>query len=352
MKTSLASSSGPWRLALLAGFAFAAVSPLAAETDKSIHKTFDVAPGGNLVVDIGSGGIDVQGTTGSQVVIDFTRRVSAGSEEEEERILREQEVTIEQTGNTVTIRSKHSRGGNSGSWWSSLFGGSNNRKFHLKVSVPDKFNVDLKTSGGGIDVAQLTGTVKTNTSGGGLGFKTITGDIDGRTSGGGIDLDHCKGTIVVHTSGGGIDVADSEGPLDVDTSGGGITIDTHHGNVKAVTSGGGIRLGDIAGNVEAHTSGGSIRADITIQPTADCRLDTSGGGITVTLPGNVAMNIDAATSAGHVSSELPVTITGEHKKDHLRGTINGGGPELHLRSSAGGIDINKGADTNVAAVEK
>lgn len=351
MKTSLVALLAPRRLALLAGFVAASVSPLVADTEENINRTLDVSPGGTLVVDISAGGIEVAGTSGSQVVIEFTRKVSAGSEEEEKRILADHVVTIDQTGNTVSIRARGPKGNGGGSFWKWVFGGGTSRKFHLKVSVPEQFNVDLKTSGGGIDVARLTGTVKTNTSGGGLDFADITGDIRGHTSGGGIDVDRCKGDVEVSTSGGGIDANDGEGRLSLNTSGGGISVDRHRGDVKVHTSGGGIRCGDIAGNVDAHTSGGSIHVELTVPPSGNCRFDTSGGGITVTVPGNVAVNIDAATSGGSVSTGLPVTITGEHKRSRLRGTVNGGGPELHLRSSGGSISINQGPDA-VAAVER
>lgn len=348
MNTSLVALLAPRRLALLAGCVAALASPLAADTEENINRTLDVTPGGNLVVDISAGGIDVVGTTGSQVVIEFTRKVSAGSEEEEKRILAEHVVTIDQTGNTVSIRARGPNHGGGGSFWKWMFGGGTSRKFHLKVSVPEQFNVDLKTAGGGIDIARLTGTVKSNTSGGGLDFADITGDIKGHTSGGGIDLNRCIGDVDVSTSGGGIRADDGEGPLSLNTSGGGISVDRHRGDVKVHTSGGGIHCGDIAGNVDAHTSGGSIRVELTVPPTGDCRFDTSGGGITVTVPGNVAINLDASTSGGSVSTELPVTITGEQKRSRLRGTVNGGGPELHLRSSGGSISINRGPDASVA----
>jgi hypothetical protein len=320
---------------VLAGFVAAAVLPLAAGTEDTIRKTFDVAPGSNLTVDINIGGIEVNGGAGSQVVIEYTRKVSAGSEEEEERILREHVVTIDQSGDTVSIHARGPRGGGSGgSWWRNLFGRGISRNFHLKVTVPEAMNVQLKTSGGGIDVGAITGTVKANTSGGGLDFADVTGDINGHTSGGGIDLDRCKGTVKVHTSGGGIRSSGGEGALSVNTSGGGITIRSHRGDVNG------------------HTSGGGIHVDFLQQPESDCRLDTSGGGVTVTLPANVAVNLDAQTSGGGVNSELPVTVTGEHKRSQMRGTINGGGPEVHLRSSGGSIHVKKGPSADLAELER
>lgn len=336
---------------LLAFAGLMAATPLVADTEDNITRTFTAAPGQKLVVDVGSTSIDVRGGPGTEVAIEYLRRVSAGSQADEEEILRDHVVTIEQSGDTITIRSR-GPASQGGSWWSNLWGSRSTRKFQLKVTVPEKFNVELKTSGGGIAVASLQGTVKANTSGGGLDFTGIAGEINGHTSGGGIDLDDCRGTIEVHTSGGGIKARHGEGRLSLNTSGGGITVDTHRGDVKAHTSGGGITCNAIAGDVDAHTSGGGIRAELTMQPAAPCRLSTSGGSVTVIVPANVAVNLDAETSGGSVHSELPVTVSGENKRNRLRGPINGGGPELHLRSSGGSIHVNEGPAADLAALER
>jgi DUF4097 and DUF4098 domain-containing protein YvlB len=342
-----------FRGTLIAAFvATGALATVSAETTGTLRRTFDVTPGGNLAVDIDVGGIDVSGGSGSQVVIEYVRKVSADSKEEEERYLREHVVTMEQTGDTVRIHARGPNRTNNRSWWRSLFSDGGGRNFHLKVTVPEQFHAQLRTAGGGIEVVALRGTVKANTSGGGLKFADIAGDIEGNTSGGGIDLDHCNGAVNVHTSGGAIHSSEGEGHLYVRTSGGGIAIRTHRGDVDAETSGGGITCSGIAGNVQAHTSGGGVRAELTQQPAGDCRLSTSGGGVTVTLPADVAANLDASTSGGDVDCDLPVTVTGTHKRRSLRGTINGGGPEVHLRSSGGGIEINKGPPAGIAAVER
>jgi hypothetical protein len=342
-------SSGRTRLCVwLASVSLATACGLQAETADTITRKFAASPGGRLVVDIDAGGIEVRGTDANEVAIEYVRKVSASSKEKEEEFLREQEVTIEQQGDTVTLRARRKVSDEGWGWlkrgWSGL-----RTEFRCIISIPRRFNVDLRTSGGGIDVASLQGDLRANTSGGGLHFEQITGPIDGHTSGGGIKLIGCSGDVKVHTSGGGIESRDGKGPLELNTSGGGITVRTHEGDVRAHTSGGGITAESIQGNVNAGTSGGSIRATLVAQPSGECRLNTSGGGITIGLPENAAVELDASTSAGSVSSDFAVTVTGEHKKSHLQGPINGGGPLLHLRSSAGSIRVQRVAAVAPAA---
>ena len=56
---------------------------------------------------------------------------------------------------------------------------------------------------------------------------------------------------------------------------------------------------------------------------------------------DVEVNLDAQTSSGQVKTDFSVTTTGNISKRHLRGTINGGGPEMYLRTSGGNIKVYK-----------
>lgn len=316
----------------------ASLASVSAETVDTIEKSFDARPGDKLTLDVDNGGITVNGKDTTLVTIRLVRKIKAGSKAEEERLLREDKIDMRQDGHTVAITARSPR--ESGSWFRH-FTHHVNRNYQYTITVPEKFSADLKTSGGGIQVADLDGTVHAHTSGGGLRFDRVNGPINGDTSGGGIKLADCHGDVKVHTSGGGIDSRNGQGPLDLDTSGGGITVRVHRGDVRSRTSGGGITAEQVKGNLDAHTSGGSIHASLLTQPTGDCRLDTSGGGITLGLPAGIAANLDASTSAGSVRSEFSVPVSGKRKSDRLRGPINGGGPLIRLHSSAGSIRLVK-----------
>jgi DUF4097 and DUF4098 domain-containing protein YvlB len=111
--------------------------------------------------------------------------------------------------------------------------------------------------------------------------------------------------------------------------------------VNAKTSGGNIRVKELMGPITANTSGGSVSAYISRQPESNCDLRTSGGKIEIYLVDDIAINVDAKTSGGKVVTDFPVTVQGELKKSVLVGKINGGGPELLLRTSGGNIKLFK-----------
>ena len=110
-------------------------------------------------------------------------------------------------------------------------------------------------------------------------------------------------------------------------------------NVDLETAGGNIEVKEVGGTIEATTSGGNVSATITRQPSGDCRLSTSAGTVTVTLAEGIAVDVDARTSIGSVASDF--SIDGTVGRNSIRGSINGGGPELHLRTSAGNIRIRR-----------
>ena len=82
-------------------------------------------------------------------------------------------------------------------------------------------------------------------------------------------------------------------------------------------------------------------AEFAGPPRADCTLHTEGGNVTVRIPEAAAVNLDAHTDGGTTRTDLPVQIRGEQDGGSLRGTINGGGPMLKLKTEGGNIRVLK-----------
>ncbi|MBU6400066.1 MAG: DUF4097 family beta strand repeat protein [Verrucomicrobia bacterium] len=305
------------------------------ETEETLDKTFTVVAGGRLVTDVDFGSIEVGSHSGNDVTIHVWRNVSRRNKADEEKFLREQPVTFSQEGNTVTIRS-HRESGTGWSWR-----GPQRTEGKYTITVPAKFNVQLKTSGGGIEVHDLAGEVNAHTSGGGLKFDHLNGSVDGRTSGGGIRVGDCQGEIKIETSGGGIHVTGGKGVLDGKTSGGSVEVSEFRGPARVHSSGGGITIENVVGKVDGSTSGGSISASFSSPLSDDVRLETSAGGVTMRVAATSAFDLDASTSGGGVDSELPVTVVGKTGRNFLKGPVNGGGRSVLLRTSGGSIHVKK-----------
>jgi hypothetical protein len=296
-----------------------------AATD-TIKRGFNVSNGGTLRLEAEFGDVTIV-TGGTGVAVEINRDARGRRAEE---ILAEHKITLRQEGNDVIIESDFDRD------WDQWF-----MRYDVEwnIRIPASYNVDVSTSGGGISLADIGGTVDARTSGGGIKTGHLGGPSTLKTSGGSILIASAKGNVVAHTSGGGITIGDATGAVEAKTSGGSISLARVDGDVVARTSGGGIKIEDTTGTINASTSGGSIHATMSRQPRGDSKLSTSGGGVTVLVAPNVAVELDAHASGGGVRSDVPVTVQGTQDEDSLQGRINGGGPKLVLRTSGGGIRL-------------
>ena len=307
-----------------------------ARAQSNVERSFTVGSGGTLRIDASFGNIEVSTSSGNNVDVKVIREVRGRYQDDAQQILSDHQVSVLQSGNDIVVTTEVSDAVRDR--WNDEY-----RNTPLRVSfeimVPRDYNVDLETSGGNIEVDDLNGDLRSETAGGNLGFGNISGTVWAHTAGGNITLEGSSGTADLSTSGGNITIGDVDGDVDAETSGGSIRIRRAGGEVRAETAGGNIEVEDVGGTIEATTSGGNVSATITRQPSGDCRLSTSAGTVTVTLAAGIAVDVDARTSIGRVSSDF--AIDGTVGRNSIRGSINGGGPELRLRTSAGSIRIRE-----------
>jgi hypothetical protein len=206
-----------------------------------------------------------------------------------------------------------------------------------EVRVPAETRLSIDTSGGSIKISGTRGHARLATSGGSIHVNDLVGDLDGNTSGGSIRLADVKGKIRVETSGGGIEGRNLDGPVHAESSGGSIELAKVTGDIDAETSGGGIRIADAGGLVRADTSGGSIEASFTKGNSKGGTLETSGGGIEVSLDPEADLSIQA--SGNSVKTDLPLRVQGEISRGRLSGSLGKGGNTLRLHTSGGSVRI-------------
>lgn len=295
------------RLILIIAATLATSAAFAAQ--RTYDKRLEAPAGGRLTFDADVGAVTVVGTNAHEVVIH-------GDLEGSDSFLSRLQISAGQTSSGVTVTAHMPHDGWLGwlDWFN--FGPS---RVRFDVEVPRDYPVDLRTSGGSLEMRDLNAGIQAHTSGGGIVVQDAAGTINAHTSGGSIEAERLNGPANLTSSGGGIEVSDSTGDLYVRTSGGSI------------------RLQDDDGRVDAHTSGGGIRAQL--RSNRGISLDTSGGSITLALPQNAHGSVDASTSGGRVTSDLPVSTSGFIAGNHLHGVIGGGGAPISLHTSGGSIHL-------------
>jgi DUF4097 and DUF4098 domain-containing protein YvlB len=302
-------ATGLLLLGLLPGGAFSKGDELERRGSRyvqTIDRSFDVDPGGLLSVDVTGGPIEVDTWEKNSVRVLIEKKVKSRSEEDAREILEDHATTVEQDGNDINITT---RGGSH--WW-----GGDRIEASYRISVPRRFNLELETAGGSIEVDDLDGDVFAKTAGGSIEAGRITGEVklhtaggsielaggggntEAKTSGGSIAVGDCGGDVVVETSGGSISVNGAAGKIAAETSGGSIRLGPANGDVKASTGGGSIRIASSGGEVRASTAGGSISVDGSAGPV---NVSTSGGSISIR---DARAGVTAKTNGGSITAEL------------------------------------------------
>ena len=321
---------------------FVAATTASALSEENVSQSLDGAPGGKLIVDVDFGTIDVSAGANDKITLAAHRKIDSDNEAQEKEYLTSAPVIVSKEGNTVTIRARRQNKERNLNW-----SGRCSMDARYTVQVPRSFNSELRTGGGTIIVAELTGSMSADTSGGKLKFTHLRGPTGATTSGGSIELNGCEGALKVDTSGGRIDATDGSGSLEARTSGGSIVVRNFGGDTKVETSGGRLTFENINGKITGRSSGGSISAKLKSPVPGDVNLETSAGSIDVMVPPDAGLDIEAEASSGRVISELPFIGT-RTDRDTMKGKINGGGKSLLLRSGAGSISI-KPASAEMAA---
>lgn len=268
------------------------LNPFTAE--ETVTQSFTAGESTHLVVEMFNGGIDVVTGGDNAVKVDVVKRGGGLSQRDAEDDLRNVEVTMKQDGATIHVVARRTDRrvdiGNSGA--------------SATLRVPAGATLDLHASNGAITSAGPVGTVK------------------------------------AETSNGRIDVRSALGALNLVTSNGPITIDGGSGTLNAETSNGPINVTAKDVTLTGRTSNGFFRFNGTLAPGRS-EVDTSNGGIIVTLPGSAQFLVDADTSNAKINSDFAVTAQ-DFSDNQLRGAV-GVDPaiSLELHTSNGGIDLRK-----------
>ena len=121
------------------------------------------------------------------------------------------------------------------------------------------------------------------------------------------------------------------------------------------------RADDVRGAVEAVTSNSNMHVNLTkVEPGKAIRLETSNGGVELTLPNDVRNDVrvstnnsgitvhapsglnarlTARTSNSRITTDFEVKMQGEISKNRLEGTIGSGGSTVELTTSNGSIKL-------------
>ena len=142
----------------------------------------------------------------------------------------------------------------------------------------------------------------------------------------------------LETGSGNISATGLQGGFKIETGSGSIAIENAgEGDAKAETGSGTINVKGVHGSLIAETGSGTIVAAGT--PSAAWKLEAGSGNIELTT-GDAPLTLDASTGSGTITTDSAMTMETSSDKRHVRGKINGGGPEVRVETGSGNIRIH------------
>ena len=275
---------------------------------KDFHYSYPLKPGGRVSIESFNGSVEL--SSWDQDTVDVSGSKYGPTQEGAEAV----KVDVDNSPDSVSIRvvRPSERRGN----WGARFA----------VRMPKRALVDLiKTSNGAIRVVDGTGPARLRTSNGAIRVQGLTGGVEAQTSNGTVELVDVEGDVTARTSNGRIHADNLKGGLQASTSNGAITATLASG-----VSGRPLRL---------DTSNGGVDLTLPEKFDSDVRVGTSNGHITLHMSGAVNARVLARTSNSSISTDFDVRMQGEFNKNHMDGVIGTGGPLLDLNTSNGGIRL-------------
>jgi DUF4097 and DUF4098 domain-containing protein YvlB len=313
-----------------------AASAAFAAAEGSFDRTLKVSGHVDLDVQSGSGNITVHQGDSSAVVVKAHIRASEGmsswfggsslsSQEKVKRIV--DNPPVEQNGNSIRVGRIQDEALR------------NNISISYDITVPKDTSVQSHTGSGDEHVSDVSGPVRANSGSGNVIVSGIGSEVRANAGSGDLEISNVQGRVYTETGSGNIKATGIGGGFDARAGSGDITFEQNgSGSVRAETGSGNIRLNNVSGGVEAGAGSGDVEVQGRI--ASDWRIHTGSGEVEVKLPSDAKFNINAHSSSGDVQVHHPVTMQGAFKKNHIEGTVNGGGTMLEVSTGSGSIRVN------------
>lgn len=129
------------------------------------------------------------------------------------------------------------------------------------------------------------------------------------------------------------------GRLSFRTVNGGVELRDISGDLTAETTNGGIDARDVAGSIDASTTNGGVDVDMRELGERGARLECTNGGISLRLPADARATVSARVTNGGIRTSGLDLETSQSTSRRLEGHLNGGGPEVRLQGTNGGIEL-------------
>ena len=218
-------------------------------------------------------------------------------------------------------------------------------------------NVEVNHHRGEVNVNDHTGNVLLNLDGSSARLAKVKGDVTIRGSANEIAIEDVDGavhldgefhestrlvriskTVSFRSSRTDMEFSRLDGRLDLDS--GDLRADAMTGPMRLKTRSKDIALEGLTGDLRLEDSNGSV--EVGLRKPGNIEIDNRKGDVTVTIPPNTAIKVEARTSEGEIESDFEEIKVDKDNQSSASGSIGTNGPKLAMNCEKGTIQIRKG----------
>lgn len=321
-----------------------------------------VAGGSEIKILSGQGDITVTPSEDNQIHAVVRKSVRSDSQESANRI------------NDAT----HPKFTQQGSIWllDLTSGDFDKARFDLDLQLPKQLALSISTRRGNLSVSQREGTVDLSTDRGNLSAENVNGATSLHIRNGSVNVKTVTGNVQVDGEVEDGNVSDVTGALEFTAGYNGTVQLSHisqrlhlksvrtdlqlakldgemslgHGDIRATALAGPVKLNtrsnevhfdEVSGDVEVENRNGivSIRPKT---PLGNIDINNVRGGIELEMPPVPGFRLDAQSKGGTIDvNDFSISVDNQSRDATARGTVGKGGPDVHLRTDRGTIEIRK-----------
>jgi DUF4097 and DUF4098 domain-containing protein YvlB len=293
--------------------ALAVASTTFAQREERFSRTLDVGDHGELELSNISGDVRVEGTSGSQIVIEAVKRAEGRAE------VGDVDIEVSQTGDRIRVETRHNHGGR---------GRNGGVSVDYKVLVPKGTEVSLESVSGNVTLSAVDGEVS---------VKSVSGDVEVSDAASLSKAESVSGDVEVRgaRSSRTIEISSVSGDVE------GENIEADELNVSSVS--GDVRLDAVASDRASFESvSGNIRYGGRISRGGRYEFQSHSGNVVIAIGDEVGFQLQASTFSGDIDSELPLkSVSRTHKGRNLEGVVGDGSAFIEATTFSGNVEIRK-----------
>lgn len=303
--------------------------------EEKFEKTVSLAKDGKVILGNISGDIEVKTWDKAEVSIKALKVSKTDSEEQAKNNFEKVKIEITEEGKTLRIETKYEKN----------YFKKKNRQVSVNywLTVPSKADANMTSVSGDVSMEMIGGTTKATSVSGEVQLNGMTGPVKGKSVSGDVHVADAKSGVDCESVSGDVYVKNVVGGAEVKSVSGGITVKNCKGDIDAEVVSGDVELMDVADAVEvnAKSVSGGVKYVGDLAKDGNYSMHSLSGNIVMKIPAASAFDLSAKTFSGGIESDFEIKMSGKIGKKELKGTVNGGGAEIEVKTFSGDIHLKK-----------